>query len=82
MLVAVVAAITLAAKTGRSTPGLAMAIVTAELSSTHFKLKLPAPPIQRARQPVRSVLSDGVTAATRLAENNAEGLEGVKSGIY
>lgn len=81
MLVAVVAAITRAANTGKSTPAFGIAIVTAELSSTHLRLKLPVPPIHNARHPVRSVESDGVTAATLRAEKSAVGLEGVKSGI-
>jgi len=81
MEVAVVAAITLATNTGINTPAFGITSVTAEESSTPFNTRLPVPPTHNARTPVRSVESEGVTAASLRAENNAVGLEGVKSGI-
>jgi hypothetical protein len=81
MLPAVVAAITRLTKSGNNTPVLGTVIVTAAVSSTHLMLKVPLPPIHKALQPVKSVVSDGVTATSFLALNNALGLEGVKSGI-
>jgi len=80
MSVAEVAAITFFANTGKSVPAGTVSETAAE-SSTHLRLTTPAPPTHKALQPVRSVESDGVTAATRRAEKRAVGLEGVKSGI-
>lgn len=56
-------------------------MVTAALSSTHLMLRFPVPPTHNARQFVKSVVSDGVTATNLRAENNALGLLGVKSGM-
>jgi hypothetical protein len=81
MFVAVVAAITLLANTGKRVPAGTVRVAVV-LSSKQRSATLPAPPIHRARHPERSVVSDGVTATTLLAGNNAVGLEGVKSGIH
>jgi len=81
MDVAVVAAITLATNTGISTPALGITRVTDDESSTPFSTRFPVPPTHKALTPVRSVESDGVTAASLRAEKRAVGLEGVKSGM-
>lgn len=76
-----VAAITRAANTGINTPPVGITRVTALESSTPFSTRFPAVGTQSALHPVKSVESDGVTAARRRAEKRAVGLEGVKSGI-
>lgn len=62
-------------------PAVGITMLTAFALSSPFTVNVPEPPTQSALQPVRSVESDGVTAATLRAENVAVGFDGVKSGM-